>query len=221
MTVVCARALTKTFGAGRAARTVLRGADLDVAAGEVLAVVGRSGSGKSTLLHVLAGLDAIDSGTITIAGTRVDGASDRSLTELRGRAIGFVFQFFHLVPELTGEENVLLPLRARRSVNGTLRRAHDLIEQLDLVDVASSLPHELSGGEQQRFAIARALVNDPPVVLADEPIGNLDPASGSVVLSLLRAAADEGRAIAMVTHQPEAAAIADRVVRLEDGRLVG
>jgi ABC-type lipoprotein export system ATPase subunit len=184
-----------------------------------VAVIGRSGSGKSTLLHVLAGLDGIDSGEISIDGIRVDGASDRSLTELRGRAIGFVFQFFHLVPELTGEENVLLPTRARPSRNGAMGRAADLIDRLDLRDVASSLPHELSGGEQQRFAIARALVNDPRVVLADEPIGNLDPASGSVVLALLRAAADEGRAVAMVTHQPEAAAIADRVVRLEDGRI--
>ena len=221
MTVVRARALTKTFGVGRAARTVLRGADLDVAAGELVAVVGRSGSGKSTLLHLLAGLDRADSGEIAIAGSRVDGASERAVTELRGRAVGFVFQFFHLVPELTGEQNVLLPLRARPSANGAMGRARELIDRLDLRDVAGSLPHELSGGEQQRFAIARALVNDPPVVLADEPIGNLDAASGSVVLSLLRAAADEGRAVAMVTHQPEASAIADRVLRLEDGRLVG
>ena len=221
MTVVRARGLTKTFGVGRAARTVLRGVDLDVAAGELVAVVGRSGSGKSTLLHVLAGLDRIDSGSISIAGVQVDGASDRAITDLRGRSIGFVFQFFHLVPELTGLENVLLPTRARPSPNGAVGRASALIERLDLRDVARSLPHELSGGEQQRFAIARALVNDPPVVLADEPIGNLDPASGSVVLALLRAAADEGRAVAMVTHQPEAAAIADRVVRLEDGRIVG
>ncbi len=221
MTVVRARAVTKTFGTGRAARTVLRGADLDVAAGELVAVIGRSGSGKSTLLHVLAGLDRADSGRIVIAGGRVDGARDAQVTALRARAVGFVFQFFHLVPELTGEENVLLPARVRASANGAVGRAHDLIDRLALRDVAASLPHELSGGEQQRFAIARALVNDPPVVLADEPIGNLDPASGAVVLELLRAVADEGRAVAMVTHQPEAAAIADRVVRLEDGRLVG
>jgi ABC-type lipoprotein export system ATPase subunit len=219
MTVVCARAVTKTFGTGRAARTVLAGADLDVAAGELVAIVGRSGSGKSTLLHLLAGLDRADSGTISIAGSRIDGVSDREVTALRGRAIGFVFQFFHLVPELTGEQNVVLPTRLG-SANGSLRRAQELIDRLDLREVAGSLPHELSGGEQQRFAIARALVNDPPVVLADEPIGNLDPASGAVVLALLRGIADEGRAVAMVTHQPEASAIADRVVRLEDGRLV-
>ena len=221
MTVVRARAVTKTFGTGRAARTVLRGADLDVAAGELVAVIGRSGSGKSTLLHLLAGLDRADSGVIEIAGGRIDGAREREVTALRARAIGFVFQFFHLVPELTGEENVLLPARVRGSLNGAVERGRELIDRLDLRPVAGALPHELSGGEQQRVAIARALVNDPPVVLADEPIGNLDPASGAVVLSLLRAVADEGRAVAMVTHQPEAAAIADRVVRLEDGRLVG
>jgi len=219
MSVVSARGVTKGFGQGRALRRVLDGADLDVAAGELVAVVGRSGSGKSTLLHLLAGLDRVDSGSIVLDGVRVDGASDRVLTALRGRAVGFVFQFFHLVPELTGEENVLLPTRVNGTRAAGVRRGQDLIDRLGLRDVAGSFPHELSGGEQQRFAIARALVNDPPIVLADEPIGNLDPASGAVVLELLRAIADEGRAVAMVTHQPEASAIADRVVRLEGGRI--
>ena len=221
MTVVRARGVTKTFGQGRAARRVLDGVDLDVAAGELVAVVGRSGSGKSTLLHLLAGLDRAEAGTIELAGERLDGVGEQRVTALRARTVGFVFQFFHLVPELTGEENVLLPTRVRASANGAVGRGQDLIDRLGLRDVAPSLPHELSGGEQQRFAIARALVNDPPVVLADEPIGNLDPASGNVVLELLRALADEGRAVAMVTHQPEASAIADRVVRLEDGRIAG
>ena len=181
MPVVRARAVTKGFGTGRAARLVLDGADLDVARGELVAVVGRSGSGKSTLLHVLAGLDRADGGTIEVDGERVDGASDRRLTALRARSIGFVFQFFHLVPELTGEENVLLPTRVDGSrATAAVHRAQELIDRLGLRDVARSLPHELSGGEQQRFAIARALVNDPPVVLADEPIGNLDPVSGAV-----------------------------------------
>ena len=219
MSVVRARGLTKTFGAARAARRVLDGADVDVAAGELVAIVGRSGTGKSTLLHLLAGLDRADAGVIELAGERVDGAPDRRLTALRARSVGFVFQFFHLVPELTGEENVLLPARVNGSRRAATRRGQALIDRLGLRDVAGSLPHELSGGEQQRFAIARALVNDPPVVLADEPIGNLDPASGSVVLDLLRGMADEGRAVAMVTHQPEASAIADRVLRLEEGRL--
>ena len=221
MAVVSARGLTKGFGAGRATRRVLDGTDLDVQRGELVAIVGRSGTGKSTLLHVLAGLDHVDAGTIELDGERVDGASDRRLTALRARSVGFVFQFFHLVPELTGEENVLLPTRVRgaASRNGGPARARELIDRLELRDVARSLPHELSGGEQQRFAIARALVNDPPVVLADEPIGNLDPIAGATVLELLRGIADEGRAVAMVTHQPEAAAVADRVLRLEDGRL--
>jgi putative ABC transport system ATP-binding protein len=226
MSVVRARGLTKTFGEARAARRVLDGADFDVDAGELVAIVGRSGTGKSTLLHLLAGLDRADGGSIELNGERVDRAGDRRLTALRARSVGFVFQFFHLVPELTGEENVLLPTRigARHPPPTTsrrqgTRRGQDLIDRLGLRAVAGSLPHELSGGEQQRFAIARALVNDPPVVLADEPIGNLDPASGAIVLDLLRAMADEGRAVAMVTHQPEASAIADRVLRLEDGRL--
>ena len=220
MPVVTARGLVRTFGEGRAARRVLDGTALDVAAGEIVAVLGRSGSGKSTLLHLLAGLDRADAGEIALAGERVDGATDRRLTALRARTVGFVFQFFHLVPELTGEENVLLPTRVNGSRRDGTLRGQDLIDRLGLREVARSLPHELSGGEQQRFAIARALVNDPPVVLADEPIGNLDPASGAVVLDLLRAMADEGRAVAMVTHQPEASAIADRVLRLEDGRIV-
>ena len=219
MAVVRARAVTKGFGSGRAARRVLDGADLDVQRGELVAIVGRSGSGKSTLLHVVAGLDRVDSGSIEVDGERVDGASDRRLTALRARSIGFVFQFFHLVPELTGEENVLLPTRVNGARAASAARGQELVDALGLRDVARSLPHELSGGEQQRFAIARALVNDPPVVLADEPIGNLDPASGATVLELLRAVADEGRAVAMVTHQPEAAAIADRVLHLEEGRL--
>jgi len=219
MSVVRARGLTKTFGEARAARRVLDGADVDVAAGELVAIVGRSGTGKSTLLHLLAGLDRADAGQIELAGERVDRANDRRLTALRARSVGFVFQFFHLVPELTGEENVLLPTRVNGSRRAGTRRGQDLIDRLGLREVAGSLPHELSGGEQQRFAIARALVNDPPVVLADEPIGNLDPASGAVVLDLLRAMADEGRAVAMVTHQPEASAIADRVLVLEGGRL--
>jgi ABC-type lipoprotein export system ATPase subunit len=210
----------KSFGSGRARRRVLDGAELDVERGELVAIVGRSGTGKSTLLHLIAGLDRADDGTIELDGERVDAASDRRLTALRARSVGFVFQFFHLVPELTGEENVLLPAQV---VSGDRRRlearGRALIDELGLDEVRRSLPHELSGGEQQRIAIARALIADPPIVLADEPIGNLDPASGAVVLRLLRAMADDGRAVAMVTHQPEASAIADRVVRLEDGRL--
>src|SRR4051812_7150706 len=176
--IVRARGVVKTFGAGAAARRVLDGADLDVDAGEIVAVVGRSGSGKSTLLHVLGGLDRAEAGEVEVAGVRVDRQRDRGLTELRRRHVGFVFQFFHLVPELTGEENVLLAARAARRNGDASGRSRELIERLGLMQVARQRPHTLSGGEQQRFAIARALVNGPSVVLADEPTGNLDDEAG-------------------------------------------
>jgi len=219
MEVLSARGLAKAHGKGRAARSVLDGATLDVYRGEVVAVVGRSGSGKSTLLHLLGGLEQADAGQIVVAGQRLDRLRERELTRLRGRAIGFVFQFFHLVPELTGAENVELPARLPGAPRGALPRARALVEQLDLGHVADRLPHELSGGEQQRFAVARALVHDPPLVLADEPTGNLDPEAARTVLGLLRAAAGEGRAVLLVTHEAAATAIADRVLRMEDGHL--
>jgi ABC-type lipoprotein export system ATPase subunit len=218
--VIAASGLVKTYGEGRAARRVLDGASLQVAAGEVVAVLGRSGSGKSTLLHLVGGLDRPDAGRIEVAGERVTGAGERRLSELRRRRIGFVFQFFHLLPELTGEANVLLAGRVRGAHPDALRRGHELIDRLGLRDVAGALPHQLSGGEQQRFAIARALVNDPAVVLADEPTGNLDAEAGREVLRLLRAGARDGRAVVIVTHEDVAAEAADRVLRLQDGRLV-
>jgi ABC-type lipoprotein export system ATPase subunit len=200
---------------------VLDGADLRVEPGEVVAILGRSGSGKSTLLHLIGGLDRPEAGRIEVAGERVDGASEQRLSALRSRRIGFVFQFFHLLPELSGEANVRLAGRVRGAHPRAAERARDLIDELGLRDVASSLPHQLSGGEQQRFAIARALVNDPAVLLADEPTGNLDATAGADVLALLQAGAREGRAVVLVTHETAAAGIADRVLRLEDGRLVG
>jgi ABC-type lipoprotein export system ATPase subunit len=219
MAVVTARGLVKTFGEGRGARRILDGAELDVEAGEVVAVLGRSGSGKSTLLHVLGGLDRPESGVVEVAGLRLTGASERRLSALRRRHIGFVFQFFHLLPELTGEANVLLAGRVRGADPDAVARGRKLVDRLGLREVADSLPHQLSGGEQQRFAIARALVNDPALLLADEPTGNLDVESGGGVLALLRGLADEGRAVVLVTHEATAAAIADRVLRLEGGRL--
>ena len=219
MTIVSARGLVKSYGRGRAARRVLDGADLDVDAGELVAVVGRSGSGKSTLLHLIGALDRPQSGSISVAGERVDGRPERELTLLRRRSVGFVFQFFHLIPELTGAENVLLPARLPGAPATAPQRGRELIARLDLEELAGRLPHELSGGEQQRLAVARALVHDPPLVLADEPTGNLDAESGAAVLGLLRAAAAQGRAVVIVTHDEAATASADRVLRLRDGRL--
>jgi ABC-type lipoprotein export system ATPase subunit len=218
--VVRATGLVKAFGEGRAARRVLDGAGLEVERGEVVAVLGRSGTGKSTLLHLLGGLDRADAGRIEVAGEDVTNASEAQLSVLRRRHVGFVFQFFHLLPELTGEANVLLAGRVRGAHPRAERRGGELIDRLGLREVAGSLPHQLSGGEQQRFAIARALVNDPAVLLADEPTGNLDTEAGAEVLRLLRAGADEGRAVVMVTHEPSATAMADRVLRLDAGRLV-
>ena len=211
----------KSYGEGRAARRVLDGADLQVNAGELVAVVGPSGCGKSTLLHLLGGLDTPDAGTIELAGRRVERESERRLTELRREYVGFVFQFFHLIPELTGEENVLLAARLRRDRDGAGGRARGLIAELGLKDAATRRPGQLSGGEQQRLSIARALVNDPQLLLADEPTGNLDAESGHQVLQLLRGLASDDRAVVLVTHDAEAAQLADRVVRIDSGRLVG
>jgi ABC-type lipoprotein export system ATPase subunit len=216
--VVRARGLVKVYGQGRAAVRILDGLDLDLHAGELLAVTGRSGSGKSTLLNVVGALDRVDSGLIELCGVRLDEASERELAPVRRDRIGFVFQSFHLLPELTGLENVLLPTR----LNGrrpSRARGIELVDQLGLGTAAQRLPAVLSGGEQQRLAIARALVNEPDVVLADEPTGNLDAESGRDVLELLRAIADDGRAVLLVTHEQEATKRADRVLRLEAGRL--
>ena len=218
--LVSARGLTKTFGRGHAQARVLDGAALDVARGELVAVVGRSGSGKSTLLHLLGGLDRADAGEIEVDGVRIDRLDERGRPELRRRKIGFVFQAFHLLPELSGAENVLLPARLARDGVEAGPRARELLHQLGLEDIARRLPTELSGGEQQRLAIARALVNDPALVLADEPTGNLDEDSGAAVLELLRRAADTGRAVVLVTHDRAATEVAHRVLTLESGRLV-
>jgi ABC-type lipoprotein export system ATPase subunit len=217
--MIHAHGLVKSYGRGRAARRVLDGAALDVRAGEVVAIVGRSGTGKSTLLHLVGALDRPEAGRIEVAGQRVDGRSERELTRFRRDRIGFVFQFFHLVPELTGAQNVLLPARLPGAPRGAEARGRELIDELGLAGAATRRPHELSGGEQQRLAVARALVMDPPVLLADEPTGNLDAQAGAQVLALLRAAAGEGRAVVIVTHEHAATDGADRVLALRDGRL--
>jgi ABC-type lipoprotein export system ATPase subunit len=215
--VLEAQGLTKTVGAGRARRRVLDGVSLSVAQDEVVAVLGRSGSGKSTLLHLLGGLDRPDAGQITIAGERLTGRGAGALARMRLRHVGFVFQQFQLIEECSGAENVLLPTQLPGAPSGGAQRAAQLIDELGLTSVAGHLPHELSGGEQQRFALARALVNGPELVLADEPTGSLDADNGAAVLELLRGL--RGRAVVIVTHEPEAAAIADRVLHMSDGHL--
>ncbi len=211
--------MTKSVGAGRAARRVLDGVDIEVEAGELVAVLGRSGSGKSTLLHLLGALDRADAGEIAVGGERLTGRSERSLARIRLTRIGFVFQSFQLVAECSGEENVLLPTRLPGAPRGGAARARELISELGIGPVAEHSPHELSGGEQQRFAIARALVNDPVLVLADEPTGNLDTAAAGDVLRLLREMTGRGRAVVLVTHEPEVAGAADRVLEMVAGRL--
>jgi len=218
MPVLEARGIAKTLGAGRAQRRILDGVDLEVQAGEVVAVLGRSGSGKSTLLHLLGGLDRPDAGRILLAGQDLTAQKPRALARTRLRHVGFVFQSFHLIEELSGEENVLLPARLPGAGRDGERRARRLIGELGLTEIAGRRPHELSGGEQQRLAIARALVNDPELVLADEPTGNLDQENGATVLALLRSLRRRG--VVIVTHEPEAAAIADRVLHLRDGQLL-
>jgi ABC-type lipoprotein export system ATPase subunit len=217
--VLRTRGVVKHVGSGRGRQRILAGVDLEVEGGEMVAVLGRSGSGKSTLLHLLGGLDRVDSGRIQVAGTELSRASQRALDRVRLRRIGFIFQSFQLIEELTGAENVMLAARLPGAPAGGSARASSLIERLGVAGVAGHRPHELSGGEQQRFAIARALVNDPALVLADEATGNLDSASGATVLAILGELAAEGRAVVLVTHEPQSAAAADRVLHLVDGRL--
>jgi putative ABC transport system ATP-binding protein len=217
-----AHGLTKVYGDGDTRVVALDNVDFTVAAGEFVAIMGPSGSGKSTLLHILGALESPTQGSVALAGQRYDGLDDRALTKLRRDRLGFVFQFFNLLPSLTALENVLLPaLIGRRRDAATERRAHDLLDEVGLAGRERHLPSELSGGEQQRVAIARSLLLSPELLFADEPTGNLDSRSGQEVLQLLRRFRDdEHRTIVMVTHDAAAAAVADRVVFLRDGRLV-
>jgi putative ABC transport system ATP-binding protein len=218
--VVTATDLSRRYGEGEAAVDALKGVSLSVAGGELVAVMGPSGSGKSTLMHLLAALDKPTSGTVTIAGEDVGSLSDRQVTLLRRKHIGFVFQFFNLLPMLTAEENVLLPL----SIAGEKPDPEffsNLMERVGLTPRKNHRPSELSGGQQQRVAIARSLVARPTVVFADEPTGNLDSRTGQEILELLRAStSDLGQTMVMVTHDAQAASIADRVLFLADGLIV-
>jgi putative ABC transport system ATP-binding protein len=218
--VVSAEDVTRRFGEGDTAVDALRGVTLGVDRGKLTAVMGPSGSGKSTLMHILAGLDRPTTGTVSIGGTEITGLDDTDLTKLRRERIGFIFQFFNLLPMLTAEENVLVPLRiAGRDPDDDWYG--DLVDRVGLRDRLSHRPSELSGGQQQRVAIARALVSRPMIVFADEPTGNLDSQTSGEILELLSAMVEQfSQTTLMVTHDPSAAAIADRVVFIDDGRIV-
>jgi putative ABC transport system ATP-binding protein len=218
--VVAASDLTRRYGAGDAHVDALRGVSLDIEEARLTAIMGPSGSGKSTLMHILAGLDRPSAGSVSIAGVEITSMNDSELTRLRREHIGFVFQFFNLLPMLTAEENVVLPL----SIAGRKPEEEWLEELLDTVGITDRRKHrpaELSGGQQQRVALARALVSRPSVLFADEPTGNLDSATSDEVLHLLRSSVDElGQTTVMVTHDPHAAAQADRILFLADGQIV-
>jgi putative ABC transport system ATP-binding protein len=218
--VVVASELTRRYGEGETEVVALAGVSLAIDAGKLTAVMGPSGSGKSTLMHILAGLDKPTSGTVTIAGEEITAMDDTTLTHVRRKHIGFVFQFYNLLPMLNAEENIKLPLAVAGAKvdDGWFR---DLTQRVGLADRLRHRPSELSGGQQQRVAVARALVSRPTVVFADEPTGNLDTRASAEILALLRdTSAALGQTIVMVTHDPRAAAIADRVLYLLDGRVV-
>jgi len=218
--LVALRGVSKSFVEGETRHQVLKDVDLDIAEGSVVALLGRSGSGKSTLLNLVSGIDAPDTGSIMVAGTPLQAVGEHERSMFRRRHIGFVFQFFNLLPTLTVEENVLLPMQLNglEVAGGAARR---LLERVGLEDRAGTFPDRLSGGEQQRVAIARALAHDPEILLADEPTGNLDVALGRDILSLLLDLAhDRGKTLLMATHSHEVAATADRVMRLVDHAVV-
>jgi lipoprotein-releasing system ATP-binding protein len=227
--ILVARQVAKTYRMGRVRVQVLRGVDLSVRAGEFVAVVGASGSGKSTLLHLMGLLDRPTGGEIHFDGEDIHRLGGRRRNDLRNHAFGFVFQFYHLLPELRVVDNVLLPAMVDASAVGWMRtrrqRRHAAVELLELLGMGHRLGHrpaELSGGERQRVAIARSLVNQPRVLLADEPTGNLDAESGGSILAVLKQLnRDRNQTVVMVTHDPKVAAFADRTVELHDGRLRG
>jgi putative ABC transport system ATP-binding protein len=212
--------VSRTVTSGAGPLTILHPTSLEIAKGRAVAITGPSGSGKSTLLGLIAGLDAPTSGQIWLDGTEITGLNEERLARLRGEKVGIVFQFFHLLPSLTAFENVLVPMEIAGAA-GARERAQTLVEDVGLAGRGHHFPSQLSGGEQQRIAIARALANDPPIVLADEPTGNLDSATGRMVIDLLIAVnRKRGRTLVLVTHDPELAAMTDEAIALRDGHVV-
>lgn len=213
------RGLNKTYTEGDRSRLVLSDVDLDIEEGEFFVLLGKSGSGKSTLLNLISGIDYPDAGSIRVGSTDITRLNERQLTLFRREQIGIIFQFFNLIPTLTVLENITLPLELRGKRDES--RARSLLERVGLEGRADAFPDKLSGGEQQRIAIARALVHEPPVVLADEPTGNLDEETGEKILGLLlELTRDTGKTLVMATHNPEIVPLADRVCRIHDGKLI-
>ena len=213
--------VTKTYRQGDNPVVALDHITLNISKGEFIAITGKSGCGKSTLINIIGGLDSPDQGQVMIDGEDLSGMDDRRLTLFRRNRVGIIFQFFNLLPILTLEENIALPHLLKEGINSLREKIDHLLNEMDLYQRRHHKPHELSGGEMQRVAICRALINDPDLILADEPTGNLDSASGRQVLEILRRLRDEqGKTILLVTHSPEGAAMADRVMRMKDGRLL-
>jgi putative ABC transport system ATP-binding protein len=218
--IVSCRGLQRTYRSGARETNAVRGVDLDVSSGEWVAIMGPSGCGKSSLLHLLGGLDTPDAGTVCVDGRNVGELSETRRALLRRTRIGYVFQFFNLVQDFTVAENIELPMLLAGAARGAARRRRaELLDAVGLADIADASPSQLSGGQQQRVAIARALANRPGVVLADEPTGNLDTDSARQVLTLLRDQHEAGQTIVMVTHDARVAAVADRLLVMEDGRI--
>jgi putative ABC transport system ATP-binding protein len=219
--MISVRSLTKTYRTPAGEFSALLGVDLDIRAGEFVAIVGKSGSGKSTLLNMIGGIDNPSAGTVTVSGTSIQGLNQNALTAWRGRTVGFVFQFFQLLPTLTAAENVMLPMDFAGQLPPSQRRkrALDLLDRFGVAPQADKLPSALSGGEQQRVAIARALANNPPVILADEPTGNLDSHTADAVLGLFRQMATAGATVVIATHERDIARIIDRTVEMADGMI--
>jgi len=211
----------RVYRLGQRTVTALDGVDLQIRRGEFVAVVGPSGSGKSTLLNLMAGIDRPTSGRVIVDGVVLNELSEDELARWRGEHVGIVFQFFQLLPTLTALENVMLPMELRGTYRGQRRRrALQLLERVGLAHAADHLPSELSGGEQQRVAIARALANDPPILLADEPTGNLDTETGQRIVALLAQIHAQGKTVVLVTHERYLSAVATRVIEMQDGRIV-